>query len=60
MNTHTPRDASGKWESWNTRVQDAESYDVKDVATVAVVSALAVALWEGGKWLYNKLSSSEE
>lgn len=56
MYTNTPRDAEGKFESWNTRVEDAQSYDIEDFIVIGGLVTLGVCLWEGAKALYRGIT----
>lgn len=65
MNTYTPRDPQGQFQSWNTRVDEANrnglssgfsqgysegsEYNGTDAALGVLAMAVGAALWEVGK-----------
>ena len=57
MKTFTPRDSSGKFEAWGSRVEGAGSYTGQDAVVAVLAMAAGAAIWELGKWAWGKLTS---
>ena len=56
MNTNTPRDNQGQFESWATRVNEAGSYNRRDAALGAALLLVGAALLKGVEWAYKKVT----
>lgn len=61
MYTNTPRDNEGQFKSWNHKVNEAASeagsYNTpQDAALAVVIMAAGAAVWEFGKWVYEKVT----